>query len=42
MTRLISHIFRFIVIAFAYMLAVTAACAFALFLIWGWITQGQP
>ena len=42
MSRLISHIFRFIVIAIAYLLAVTAACAFALFLIWGGVTRGEP
>jgi hypothetical protein len=42
MSRLLSHIFRFIVIAFAYLLAVTAACAFALFLIWGRVTRGEP
>jgi hypothetical protein len=42
MTRLLSHIFRFIVIALAYLLAVTAACAFALFLIWGGVTRGDP
>jgi hypothetical protein len=42
MSRLLSHIFRFIVIAFAYFLAVTAACAFALFLIWGGVTRGEP
>jgi hypothetical protein len=42
MTRLLSHIFRFIVIAFAYLLAVTAACAFALLLIWGGVTRGEP
>ena len=42
MTRLLSHIFRFIVIAFAYLLAVIAACAFTLFLIWGGVTRGEP
>lgn len=42
MTRLLSHIFRFFVIALAYILAVTAACAFALFLIWGGVTRGEP
>jgi hypothetical protein len=42
MTRLLSHIFRFIVIAFAYLLAVLAACAFALLLIWGGVTRGEP
>lgn len=42
MTRLLSHIFRFIVICFAYLLAVAAACAFALFLIWGGVTRGDP
>ena len=42
MTRLLSHIFRFIVIILAYLLAVTAACAFALFLIWGGVTRGEP
>ena len=42
MSRLFSHIFRFIVIAFAYLLAITAACAFTLFLIWGGVTRGEP
>ena len=42
MSRLLSHIFRFIVIAFAYLLAVTTACAFTLFLIWGGVTRGEP
>jgi hypothetical protein len=42
MSRLLSHIFRFFVIAFAYLLAVTAACAFTLFLIWGGVTRGEP
>jgi hypothetical protein len=42
MTRLLSHIFRFIVIIFAYLMAVTAACAFALLLIWGGVTRGEP
>jgi hypothetical protein len=42
MSRLLSHIFRFIVITFAYLIGVTAACAFALFLIWGWLTRGEP
>jgi hypothetical protein len=42
MTRLLSHIFRFVVIAVAYMLAVASACAFALFLIWGGVTRGEP
>ena len=42
MSRLLSHIFRFIVIAFAYLLAITAACAFTLFLIWGGVTRGEP
>jgi hypothetical protein len=42
MTRLLSHIFRFVVIAIAYVLAVLAACGFALFLIWGGVTRGEP
>jgi hypothetical protein len=42
MTRLLSHIFRFITIAFAYLLAVTSSCGFALFLIWGGVTRGEP
>ena len=42
MTRLLSHIFRFITIAFAYLLAITAACAFTLFLVWGGVTRGEP
>ena len=42
MNRFISHIFRFIVIIFAYLIGVTAACAFALFLIWGGVTRGEP
>jgi hypothetical protein len=42
MTRLLSHIFGFFVIAFAYVLAVLAACGFALFLIWGGVTRGEP
>jgi hypothetical protein len=42
MTRFISHIFRFIVIILAYLIGVTAACGFALFLIWGGVTRGEP
>jgi hypothetical protein len=42
MSRLLSHIFRFITIAFAYLLAVLAACAFALLLIWGGVTRVEP
>ena len=42
MTRLLSHIFRFFVIALAFLLAVLAACAFVLFLIWGGVTRGEP
>jgi hypothetical protein len=42
MTRFLSHIFRFFVIAFAYLLAVLAACGFALLLIWGGVTRGEP
>ena len=42
MTRLLSHIFRFIVITFGYVLAVAAASAFLLFLFWGGVMRGDP
>ena len=42
MTRFLSHIFRFITIALAFVLAVLAACAFVLFLIRGGVTRGEP
>lgn len=42
MTRLFSHILRFIIIATAYVLAVLGACAFALALLWGGVVQGHP
>jgi hypothetical protein len=42
MRRLLSHIFRFFVIAFAYLLAVFAATAFVMFLIWGGVTRVEP
>jgi hypothetical protein len=41
MTRLLSYIFRFIVIILAYLLAVTAACAFLLFLLWGGLVRAD-
>ena len=42
MTRLLTHIFRFIVITFGYAVAVMAACAFLLFLLWGGVMRGDP
>ena len=42
MTHLLSHILRFIVIILGYVLAVIAACAFLLFLIWGGFIQAAP
>jgi hypothetical protein len=41
MTRVFSYIGRFIVISLAYVLAVTAACAFLLFLLWGGLVRGD-
>jgi hypothetical protein len=41
MTRVFSYIGRFIVISLAYVFAVTAACAFMLFLLWGGLVRGD-
>jgi hypothetical protein len=41
MTRVFSYIARFIVICLAYGFAVTGACAFLLFLLWGGLVRGD-
>jgi hypothetical protein len=41
MTRVFSYIGRFFVICLAYVFAVTAACAFLLFLLWGGLVRGD-
>ena len=41
MTRLLSHLFRFIVVIIAYIAAVLSASAFMLFLLWGGLTRGD-
>jgi len=41
MTRVFSYIGRFILISLAYIFAVTAACAFMLFLLWGGLVRGD-
>jgi hypothetical protein len=41
MNRVFSYIARFIVICLAYGFAVTAACAFLLFLLWGGLVRGD-
>ena len=42
MSNLLSHMGRFFVISIAYLLAITVACAFLLFLAWGGFVQGDP
>ncbi len=41
MTRVFSYIGRFFIVCVAYVLAVTAACAFLLFLLWGGLVRGD-
>jgi hypothetical protein len=41
MNRVFSYIARFIVISLAYVFAVTAACGFLLFLLWGGLVRGD-
>ena len=41
MIRLLSYIGRFILVSFAFIAAVLAACAFVMLLLWGGITGGE-